>query len=244
MLGNVLLIEGRGIVRAGLMLLLERMNVSIAGTAATGAEAVAGARRLAGLRAAEADQVRAIEHGPPPIRTPDLVVCSAWLPDRPGVDVMRDVLAVSFPGTRLLAILDGSGPDGGVTAEMIRAVFAAGASGLVTLSRSLVELHQAVESVLRGETYVDPATADTMRTFIQADESLPQSLTARQREVLVLLARGLKRRQIARTLGMNVKTVDAHRAGITQRTGIADIPGLTLYAAKHGLIAGGMQGRG
>jgi two-component system response regulator NreC len=214
-------------------LLLERMNVEIVSEAATGEAAVAEAQRLAGVRASEWN-----EGGPLMIQTPDLVLCSARLPDRNGIHVMRDVLGLFF-GVRAIALVDA----GDVTGEVVSAVFGAGAMGLVTLMGTPDELRLAVHAVACGERYVDPAAAVLMTDVIRRDDYQPpveepyRDLTRRQREVLTLTAMGLPRRAIAKQLGIHVKTVDTYRATIAERTGIPDLAGLTLYAARHGLIA-------
>ena len=64
-----------------------------------------------------------------------------------------------------------------------------------------------------------------------------ERLTARQREILQLVAEGHTTRQIAELLSVSVKTVETHRAQLMDRLEIRDIPGLVRYAARHGLVS-------
>jgi DNA-binding NarL/FixJ family response regulator len=121
-----------------------------------------------------------------------------------------------------------------------------GASGYVLKDADADELERAIRCVVRGEKYLTPAVSkhlldDYMRR-IRSDEaqesSATRTLTARQREILQLVAEGKSTREIAELLHLSVKTVETHRAQIMQRLEIYDVAGLTRYAIRTGIISG------
>ena len=103
------------------------------------------------------------------------------------------------------------------------------------------ELEIAVRAVVRGETYLSPAVSkqvvsDYIGRTGGAFEPL-DVLTARQREVLQLVAEGLTSKEIAQRLGLSFKTVEAHRAQIMERLDVHEIAGLVRFAIRVGLVS-------
>jgi DNA-binding NarL/FixJ family response regulator len=97
-----------------------------------------------------------------------------------------------------------------------------------------MELEHAIRSVMRGLSYFSSAVS---RRLAEPAEPQPdQLLTARQLEILKLLARGLGSKEIAFRLGLSSKTVDVHRARIMERLGVGDLANLTLYAVRKGIV--------
>jgi DNA-binding NarL/FixJ family response regulator len=95
---------------------------------------------------------------------------------------------------------------------------------------------------MRGETYLSPRVSKhVVDAFVERrDASLPSlesPLTARQREILQLLAEGHSTKEIAYRLGVSIKTVESHRAQIMKRLDIWDVPGLVRYAIRSGLVS-------
>lgn len=99
----------------------------------------------------------------------------------------------------------------------------------------------ALRAVVRGETYLSPrVSGDLVDRFVRAadtGQSPLQLLTPRQRQILQLIAEGQSTKEIASRLNLSVKTVESHRALLMERLGIHDVAGLTLFAARAGLVA-------
>jgi DNA-binding NarL/FixJ family response regulator len=118
----------------------------------------------------------------------------------------------------------------------------AGARGYLLKGSNKEELELAVRTVARGETYLTPAISKTLVAAL-AKKSEPGKtsgpldlLTARQREVLRLVAQGNSTKKIAARLGLSVKTVEAHRGAIMERLAIRDLASLVRFAVREGLV--------
>ena len=159
--------------------------------------------------------------------SPDLVVTDLSMPGLDGFGALAAMRALPAP-PRVLVVSMHDSPD------FIRRAIALGAGGYIMKESSALELELAVRGVMAGHTYYSDQVAHRLT---QARERQPeQLLTARQIEILILLARGDASKEIAYNLGLSSKTVDVHRARIMERLGIGDLPGLTLYCVRHGLI--------
>jgi DNA-binding NarL/FixJ family response regulator len=124
--------------------------------------------------------------------------------------------------------------------EYVLRALRAGASGYLLKSASPTELELAVRAVARGETYLSPAVSrhlvdDYRRRQAPATDPLDQ-ITLRQREILQLIAEGNTTKAIAQKLGLSVKTVENHRAGLMERLDIHDLAGLVRWAIARGLV--------
>jgi DNA-binding NarL/FixJ family response regulator len=118
--------------------------------------------------------------------------------------------------------------------DFIQRALQLGAAGYVMKESSPLELEHAVLSLMAGLPYY---SAHVSQRLLQARERSPEEmLTQRQLEILVMVARGQAAKEIAFALGVSPKTVDVHRARIMERLGINDLPGLTLYCVRHGLV--------
>jgi two-component system nitrate/nitrite response regulator NarL len=89
--------------------------------------------------------------------------------------------------------------------------------------------------VHRGGLYFPPGMTDAILSPKSAGVGAKAVLTAREREVLVLLAEGLANKEVARKLGISVRTAETHREHLSRKLNIAPIAGLTKYAIQHGL---------
>ncbi len=127
------------------------------------------------------------------------------------------------------------------TAEYAVQALHSGAMGYVHKKSTATEVFKAVMSVMAGESYIDSnISRRALENHLQLVKpgELPQAiLTARQREVLQLLAEGLGTKEIAGQLGVSPKTVEAHRAQVMERLNIRDLPGLVRYAIRRGLVS-------
>jgi len=114
-----------------------------------------------------------------------------------------------------------------------------GAAGFIPKSAASAELKEAIETVMRGKTYVSTETPqDILATADKTaqEKELLKRLTPRQREILALIAEGQATKTIARTLNISTKTVESHRSQLTERLDIHDVAGLVRFAIRTGLV--------
>lgn len=117
----------------------------------------------------------------------------------------------------------------------------AGASGYLLKDASPDELALALAAVQAGNSYLTPRVSkQVVEGYVgrlSEGETTLDVLTPRQREILQLIAEGQGTKEIAFKLGLSVKTVETHRAQIMDRLSIRDVPGLTRFAIRHGLVS-------
>lgn len=210
---RALLADDHALVRAGIRALLGEMEgVSIVAEAANGREALAMAR----------------EHHP------NLLIMDISMKELNGIEVTARLREESPQ----LPVLILSMHD---TEEFVRRALAAGAAGYLVKDSAPLELAMAIESVMRGETYVSPKVSRHLVSHLvgngHAKGSSIDSLTPRQREILQMIAEGNSTKQIAFALEVSVKTVETHKAALMERLGIHDIAGLVLYAVRNRLVS-------
>jgi DNA-binding NarL/FixJ family response regulator len=210
---RVLLAEDHTLVRAGIRALLDSFDgITVVGEASDGREAARQAREL----------------------QPDVILMDIAMPGLNGLEATSRI-ARTCPGTRVLILTMHSNE------EYVVQALRAGASGYLVKEAATGELHRAISSVARGQTYLSPSISRCTVERLMEDErtsvsSLDQ-LTPRQREILQLLAEGRSTRDIAALLSVSVKTVETHRARLMERLDIRDIPGLVRIAIREGLIS-------
>ena len=151
-----------------------------------------------------------------------------------GVGLKPEIMA-ALPTTRVLILSMHT------TEDFVRRAIKAGASGYLVKDSAPLELKMAIASVLRDEIYLSPRVSrHVVSGFLnggsQPRESSMDALTARQREILQLIAEGTSTKEIAFQLNLSIKTVETHRAALMERLDIHDIAGLVIYAVRHGLI--------
>jgi DNA-binding NarL/FixJ family response regulator len=177
-----------------------------------------------------------VEEALPLIREadPDVVLLDVHLPDGGGEGVIAGV-AQERPGVRFLAL---SVSD---AAEDVIRVIRAGARGYVTKTISGGELAAAINRVADGDAVFSPRLAgfvlDAFREGeeLGADQELDH-LTAREREVLQLIARGYRYKEIAARLHLSVKTVETHVSAVLRKLQLSNRHELTRWAAQRRLI--------
>jgi DNA-binding NarL/FixJ family response regulator len=153
---------------------------------------------------------------------PDLVVMDVSMPDLNGVDATLRIKA-ALPTTKVLALSMHS--DRRYVASMLDA----GAEGYLLKNAASDELIQAVVALERGGTYLSPALAEA------TGDHGAKRLTAREREVLQLIAEGKSSKEVANQLGVAVPTVDTYRRQIMDKLHLRTIAELTKYAIREGL---------
>jgi DNA-binding NarL/FixJ family response regulator len=166
---------------------------------------------------------------------PDVVLLDVDIPRLNGIEAMRRLSKIS-PATRVVIITANTDPQ-----YMVEA-FAAGASGYVLKRCTVSELVTAIRRVLEGQTYVTPLMADY--SLPAANESAQRQtvqLTVRQREVLLLIAKGCTAKEIASALNLSAKTAVFHRMAIMDKLGLRTTAELTRYALNHGIVSGASE---
>lgn len=208
---RILLAYEHRIVRAGLRSLLEiRSDLRVVGEAADGRAAVEEACRLA----------------------PDLVIMDVHLPCLSGVEATRRIVE-SGCGARVLILT--MNPNPARAEDALRA----GASGCLVKDSEPDELLPAIEAVRRGNCYLSPVVAQLLVDSLARPKPVMTGinlLTGREREVLLRIADGLATREIARELGVSLKTAETHRCSLMSKLGIRKVAGLVRFAVREGLV--------
>ncbi len=206
---RVLLADDHRLVRGGLRALLDAMpDVEVVAEAADGEEAL-----------------RAIE-----TLKPDIALLDIAMPKLTGLAVLGRVAKAS-PATRVLLLSMYDNDE--YVAEAVRA----GAAGYLVKDAAVEELGLALAAIARGDVYLSPAISRKLAQAFSGTARAGPGLTTRQTEILRLIARGQSSKEVARTLGLSVKTVETHRTQIMDRLEIRDLAGLVRYAIRTGLIA-------
>ncbi len=172
---------------------------------------------------------------------PDVVLLDVHLPDGGGDEVIRRCCEGRTDAPRFLALSVSDAP------EDVIAVIRAGARGYVTKTISGAELADAVERVAEGDAVFSPRLAGfVLDAFADgppqpepaggADPELDQ-LTPREREVLRHIARGYMYKEIARTLGISVKTVEAHVSAVLRKLQLSSRHELSRWAVQRRLVS-------
>jgi two-component system nitrate/nitrite response regulator NarL len=160
---------------------------------------------------------------------PDLVITDLSMPEMNGMKAIAELRA-RHPTLRILVMSMYDAPD------FVQGALRAGANGYLMKDASPEELGFAVRSVLEGEGYLSPRVSGQLLEGLRGEGVAELPLTERQRQVLVMIARGYSTKQIAFELGLSPKTVEVHRARLMERLGISDVAGLTLYAVRKRLV--------
>jgi two-component system response regulator NreC len=211
---SVILADDHKIMRAGLRSLLEKVaNVSVIAEAEDGRQAVKLATELC----------------------PDLVIMDISMPKLNGIEATRQIMA-ALPETKIIALSMHS--DKRFLVEM----FQAGASGYLLKDCAAEELEQAIKTVADRQFYLSPEIAgvlleDYMDRFQSKPVDAASVLTAREREVLQLIAEGWSTKNIAAHLYVSIKTAESHRRKIMKKLDLHSVANLTKYAIKEGLTS-------
>ena len=125
--------------------------------------------------------------------------------------------------------------------NQVKQALTAGASGFVPKDAGAADLVEAVHTVRQGRSYLAPTLADQVISALTAPAAAGSGgvdeLTARQREVLQLIAEGLSTKEIAKELGISLKTAQTHRANVMDRVGVHKVSSLVRLAIREGLVA-------
>ena len=164
---------------------------------------------------------------------PDVVILDVAMPTMSGIDAASAIREVA-ERTRIVALSMYS------DAHYRRAMTESGAAAYVLKNEASAELVEAIQVVLRGETYVSPSIARVPLPTPQrrADRDM-DLLSERELTVLRLIAEGLRTREIADALGISAKTVETYRARLMLKLGVDNLAGLIRMALRAGLSSPG-----
>ncbi|MFZ3173870.1 MAG: response regulator transcription factor [Thiobacillus sp.] len=207
---QVAIVDDHQIVRTGFReLLSEDASINIAFEAATGDEAL--------------EKLRATQCG--------VLLLDISLPGKSGVDVLRAVRQ-RYPEINVL-ILSGF-PEESYALAMMRN----GANGYLCKDCEGEELLRAIHVVSAGRRYVSPRTAELLADEMSGERSgvLHETLSDRELQVFLRLARGESVSAIAGQLHLSVKTISTYRSRVTEKLNVASNAELATYALRHGLI--------
>jgi DNA-binding NarL/FixJ family response regulator len=209
---TVVIVDDHAVVREGTRQLLEREDgIETVGEVSTGAEAVAAARRLA----------------------PTVMVIDVELPDKSGVDVVREIVEA---GLAVRCLMLSAHDDYVYLSEAI----AAGAAGYLLKTVSAPELVIAVRTVGLGGVVIDRTLSDRFfGRHRQAEERLAAALTGRELEVVQALVRGLSNKEIAAELGVGLRTVESYVSNVLTKLSVRSRTEAALYAIAHHLVQPG-----
>lgn len=167
--------------------------------------------------------------------TPDLVLIDLSMPRMHGVDSIKEIKK-RFPETKVLVLTVHTNE------EYILATLDSGANGYVVKQATYSELLTAINTVFTGKPYLSPVISEKVISgFLDGrksvrSESCWDTLTAREREILKLIAEGYKNRDIADLLCISVRTTEKHRANLMRKLDMHSVSALTAYAMEKGLI--------
>jgi len=166
---------------------------------------------------------------------PDIVVMDLAMPDMNGVEASRKI-QTDFPDVKVLALSMHTDN------EYVRQAFEAGVNGYIVKDCAFDELVTALETVHCGRRYLSPQIADVvvdeyLHQPALTEDKIHTDLSAREREVLQLIAEGKSTKDIAGKLGVSVKTVETHRRNIQQTLKLNSIAEMTKYAVRSGLTS-------
>src|SRR3984893_1624796 len=210
---RVLLADDHALVRAGIRALMEKIpNVEVVGEAGTGRKAL--------------ELVRST--------SPNIVLMDIAMTELGGLEALPRITK-DFPSVNVIIL------SAHANEEYVIRALREGASGYMLKDSATTELELAINSVSQGKIYLSPSISRTViddyLQRVSGAVSTLEQLTARQREIVQLIAEGKNTKEIAAELDISIKTVESHRLQLMDRLDIHDIPGLVRYAIRSGLVS-------
>jgi DNA-binding NarL/FixJ family response regulator len=210
---RVVLADDHALVRAGIRSLLEKLPaIEVVGEASNGRQALELIRTSA----------------------PNLILLDISMAELGGLEALPRIVK-DFPAVKVLIL------SAHANEEYVLRALRRGAVGYMLKDAAAEELELAIKAVAQGKTYLSPSISRTVvESYIQraaGGKGPIEELTARQREILQMIAEGKNTKEIAATLEISVKTVEAHRLQLMARLNIHDVAGLVRYAIRSGLVS-------
>jgi two-component system, NarL family, response regulator NreC len=205
---TVVLADDHPLVREGLTLLLERAGIAVVGKAADGLEAIRLAQR----------------------HHPDVMLLDLEMPAMNGLNAVGEIARVS-PATKTILLTMHT--EEHYTLVALRA----GIKGCVWKSQAADQLLQAIRDVCAGGMYLSSIVSGAVvQAYLSKTEFSDAPLTAREQQVLQLVAEGKTTKEIGMILGVATKTAESHRTKLMEKLDIHSAAGLVRYAVRHGVV--------
>lgn len=206
---RILLVDDHTVLRTGLKLLLQTQpDFEVVGEAADGMQGLREMKRLG----------------------PELMILDLSMPGLGGLEMLRQALA-DQPWVKVLVLTMHD------DVEFVRSALTTGAQGYVLKRAADTELINAIRQVGRGETYVYPSLAARLFMESRRESREPTGkLSARETEVLQLIALGHTQQEIADQLNLSIKTVETHKARISEKLELRTRAELVRFAVNNGLV--------
>jgi DNA-binding NarL/FixJ family response regulator len=210
---RIALVDDHALLRAGVRALLEKLpGIEVVGEANNGREALELIKK----------------------KGPNVILLDISMTELGGLEALPRIVK-DFPAVKVLIL------SAFANEEFVLRALRSGAAGYMLKDAAAEELELAIKAVANDKTYLGPSISRTVvETYLQrttGEQGLIEQLTARQREILQLIAEGKNTKGIASTLDISAKTVDAHRLQLMARLDIHDVPGLVRYAIRSGLVS-------
>lgn len=210
---TVFLVDDHAIVRSGVSAYLDMIDdITVAGEADTGQQAL---DRIAALEAAG--------------DLPDVVLMDLLMPGMDGIEATCQLKA-RWPVIEVVAVTSF------LEEAKLRAALEAGAAGYLLKDAQADEVAAAIRAAAGGECHLDSAAAKLLAASLRAPRPASDTLTTREREVLILIAKGLSNRQIARQLNVTERTARTHVSNILAKLELTSRTQAALWAVQEGLV--------
>lgn len=161
---------------------------------------------------------------------PDLVILDLRLPGITGQELAERLISEQ-PDAKILIISSVEDP------KRIGSLLQMGVTGFLNKKEEFSVFEQAIEAVAGGNIFVK-ASAQTQAESpdVLDQKELLETLSDREKQIVVFVASGMTNKEIAQNLGLSIKTVESHRSNISKKLKIFDIAGITLFAVRTGLV--------
>ena len=212
---RVFLVDDHRVVRGGVLAYLELVDdIEVAGEAARGGEALA---RIAHLETGAG--------------LPDVVLMDLMMPDMDGITATREIKS-RWPVVEVVAMTSF------VEEAKIRGALEAGAVGYLLKDADADQVAHAIRAAVAGQSHLDPVAARVLADSVRRPRTAAPALTARERDVLLLVAQGASNRQIADALTVSERTARTHVSAILAKLGLVSRTQAALWAVREGLTPG------
>ena len=213
---RVFLVDDHAMVRAGLVGYLEMVeDIIVVGEADNGQGAL--------------DRIAVLE---PSDALPDVVLMDLLMPKMDGIEATRQLKA-RWPDIEVVVVTSF------LEEAKVRAALEAGAAGYLLKDAEADEVARAIRAAAVGECHLDPAVAKLLAATLRAPRPAVDTLTAREREVLALIASGASNRLIAQQLGVSERTARTHMSNILAKLQLSSRTQAALWAVREGLTTTG-----
>lgn len=209
-MSRLYLIDDHGVVRDGLRIVLENAGHQVVGEAAGPTPALADLARL----------------------RPDIVLLDLRLGLRSGLELLAELQRREL-GPRIIVLTMSDQP------RHMSEAMRYGAWGYLLKGSSSAELLQAVDAVSQGRRYLCPQAAAVAASVLTGEASAPAGadlLSPRERQILLMVARGASSAAIGESLHLSPKTVDTYRSRLMAKLGLADVPAIVRWTIREGLL--------